>query len=70
MLVKSLAMQYPQQDTLRAAMALKVESLVNPTPKELAAYIRQDFGIRPHHLRNPSKIRPPKFLPATHELPP
>ena len=28
-------MQYPQQDTFRAATALKVESLVNSTPKEL-----------------------------------
>lgn len=66
-------MQYPQQDTFRAAIALKMESPVNSTPKELAAYIRQSTAkisaLRPHHLRNPSKIRPPKFPPATHELP-
>ena len=68
MLIKSLAIQYLQQGTFRAAMALKVESPVNSTPKELAAYIRQSTAKIPA-LGPPPKFRPPKFLPAAHEYP-
>src|SRR6266567_6384069 len=61
MLIKSKAMQYPQQDTFRAAMALKLESPVNSNPKELAACIRQSAAkipaLRPHHLRQKFDIQ-------------
>ena len=67
MLVKGLAMQYPQRDTFRAAMALKVESPVNSSPMEPSTFAkpvhRQDSGTLspppPQSLQNStSKISP------------